>query len=231
MLDGCTSQLRNPLLVRLFRLAGFADQAGTGVSKIVKAWRDAKRVPPSFNNQPAQKRFGLTLFWAEMRTPKDHSWFKNVGISVSEDEGRLLSFARDHNYVNLSTARLVTGLNVPATIKMLAQLTTNRLLEPIGDGELEAYQLANHLQGLWEKGEPVNERVSDPVNERVNSTEEDRAEFLYGLIADKAGVRVPHLVELTGWSEAKVKRVVAVLKKAKRIEFVGAPKTGGYKAL
>lgn len=228
MLDGCTSQLRNPLLVRLFRLAGFADQAGTGVSKIIKAWRDAKRVPPSLNNQPAQKRFGLTLFWSRLETPKDQTWFKSIGLSVSEDEGRLLSFARDHDYINLSTARLVTGLNVPATMKLLAHLTINNLLEPVGDGGLEAYQLANHLQTLWEKAEPVSERVNEPVSERVKPAEQARSEFLYGIIVRNKGARVPLLVELSGWSEAMVKRVLAELKQQGKIEFKGAPKTGGY---
>ncbi len=86
MLDGGVSQLRNPLLVRLLRQAGFAEQAGTGIVAIVRAWRAAKRPPPQMENDPGCKKFTLTLPWLPLASEEWTNWLHQQGIHSEATE-------------------------------------------------------------------------------------------------------------------------------------------------
>jgi len=144
MLDGGSSDLRNPLLARLFRQAGYAEQAGTGIPAIVRTWREVEREPPEIVNEPGTKRYRLVLHWDRQPKHEDLYWKQLLGVSVSDDEARVLDLARASATIDRTRARLATGRSVRETAAALSHLVTNRLLEPL-DGELDQYRLAPHL--------------------------------------------------------------------------------------
>lgn len=243
MLDGGSSQVRNPILVRLFRQAGYAEQAGTGIPKIVQTWRGAHRAPPAIVNDPGAKLYRLTLGWKPLKSQRDEAWYRKLGVEITEDAGRLLTYAREHGAFDLTRARLVTGLSGSATVSLAAYLVTQQLLAA-DEAEGEAvYSLAPHLVDLWSKtpsrrasrgqrSEGVNEGVDEGVTggeaTGAGGGETDRDRQLEAVIRAHPGLRVPQLTKLTALPTSTVERRLAGLRKAGRITFRGAPKTGGY---
>lgn len=67
--------------------------------------------------------------------------------------------------------------------------------------------------------EPINE----PINEQLNIDD-----LLLSYISNKEGISMIKLNELTGKSSSTIKRSIARLKIAEKIEYRGSKKTGGY---
>lgn len=74
------------------------------------------------------------------------------------------------------------------------------------------------------KNEAVNEAVNAAVNEAVNET----ANRVFRAIKRNPGIRKPQLLKLVKTSRATAERALAHLQAMRKIEFRGAPKTGGY---
>ena len=179
MLSGGSSDLRNPLLARVLRQIGFAEQAGSGLSTIVRTWRQVERLPPEVESDPGQKRFQLTLHWRQLPKQEDGFWKKLIGASVSPDQARLLAWLEQTGEVEASLARLATGVSASETRKLLAGLVVNGLVEAVGE-EGERLRLASHLGELLAKArapdsrdlpgegtEQVTEQVTAQVPEQV----------------------------------------------------------------
>jgi ATP-dependent DNA helicase RecG len=79
---------------------------------------------------------------------------------------------------------------------------------------------------------PINGRasegVSEGVNEGVNEGVSEGVEALHMLIIESRGKRTPFFSKKLGTSEKNIERWLKQLKEAGKIEFRGAPKTGGY---
>lgn len=169
MLDGGSSQRRNPRLTRMMRQAGFAEQAGTGIPSIVRTWRAAGRIPPAITNDRARRSYRLEL-------------------SVSPDAGRLLTYARERGELDRSVGRLVTGLSGRDVEALLANLVTKHLLTTPEDEAflsrdekillairrrpgIRVPQLARALgwspATVWRSLEPLRDRRPDHVPRRA----------------------------------------------------------------
>ncbi|HQN09161.1 MAG TPA: ATP-binding protein, partial [Thermoanaerobaculia bacterium] len=255
MLDGGTSELRNPLLVRLLRQAGFAEQAGTGIPKIVRTWRGAQRIPPSIDNDPGQKLFRLTLDWRPLKSQRDEAWYRKLGVEIDENGSRLLTYGREHGAFDVTKARLVTGLPGREAVRLVSQLVTQQLLAADEVDGTAIYSLAPHLQEIWaatpaprlgrsrKRGrvtegvtegvnggvtEGVSEGVSGGVNEGGGLGKADRTARLEAVIRAQPGLRLPQLAEAAELPEKTAERYLAQLRKAGRVVYRGAPRTGGY---
>ena len=150
MLGGGSSDLRNPLLARLLRQIGFAEQAGSGLPTIVRTWREVERLPPEVASDPGQKRFQLTLHWRVLPKQVDGFWKQLIGASVTHDQARLLAWLEQTGSAEVGLARLATGLSASETRKLIAGLEVNGLVELLGD-EGERLRLAPHIAGLLAK--------------------------------------------------------------------------------
>jgi predicted HTH transcriptional regulator len=73
-------------------------------------------------------------------------------------------------------------------------------------------------------GEVVNEVVNEVVSEAVNGV----AKQIYGAIKNNPGIRKPLLLKIVKTSRATAERAIARLQGLRKVEFRGAPKTGGY---
>ena len=69
-------------------------------------------------------------------------------------------------------------------------------------------------------GAAVNEVVNEVVSEVVNQ--------IYLAIKSNPGVRKPQLLKIVATSRATAERSIAKLQHLNKVEFRGAPKTGGY---
>jgi ATP-dependent DNA helicase RecG len=161
MLGGGSSDLRNPLLARLLRQIGFAEQAGSGLPTIVRTWREVERLPPEVASDPGQKRFQLTLHWRVLPKQVDGFWKQLIGASVTPDQARLLAWLEQTGVAEVGLARLATGLSASETRKLIAGLEVNGLVELLGD-DGERLRLAPHLAELLAKARaPAGEATKD----------------------------------------------------------------------
>lgn len=92
-------------------------------------------------------------------------------------------------------------------------------------GELEA-QGAIVADGLG--GPATHYRLNGFLYEPIELLNEPLNERLVGLIARRPGVQLPYLKSVVGASTATIKRAIASLVAARRIEHRGSKKTGGY---
>jgi ATP-dependent DNA helicase RecG len=150
MLGGGSSDLRNPLLARVLRQLGFAEQAGSGLPTIVRTWREVERLPPEVASDPGQERFQLTLHWRVLPKQVDGFWKQLIGASVTQDQARLLAWLEQTGVADVGLARLATGLSASETRKLIAGLEVNGLVELLGD-EGVRLRLAPHIAGLLAK--------------------------------------------------------------------------------
>lgn len=64
---GGFSETRNPLIARVLRQAGLAEQAGSGLPLIRRTWAETGRPAPELRNDGGRKRFEMTFRWGEER--------------------------------------------------------------------------------------------------------------------------------------------------------------------
>lgn len=65
ILTGAETAPRNPIIARAFRLAGWAELAGSGMLKIIAQWKEAGFVEPVIENNVPRGWFTLTLPFEE----------------------------------------------------------------------------------------------------------------------------------------------------------------------
>lgn len=96
------------------------------------------------------------------------------------------------------------------------------LKRPLMEGNAAKFSIV-----LWRN---ARGNASDAANEVVNEVVRPFIEVVNEAVKANPGIRKPGLQEITLKSRASVERALAALISAKRIEFRGAPKTGGYYA-
>ena len=102
-------------------------------------------------------------------------------------------------------------ISKPTAIGDLQLLEKQGAISRVGDGVRLEYHLSDFT------GEPINEPLNAMLDER-----------LLRLIETHPGVQLSYLKSVVGKSLATVKRTVAVLIDAGKIEHRGSKKTGGY---
>jgi hypothetical protein len=92
--EGGRSQSRNPLIARALRLIGFADLGGSGIRVLERAWKQARRRPPRFENNRDANSFTLTLDWRPLPDLHDEFWHDRIGVKLNELQARSLDLIR-----------------------------------------------------------------------------------------------------------------------------------------
>ncbi len=78
---GGFSETRNPLIARMLRQAGLAEQAGSGLPLIRRTWEETGRPAPELLNDKGRKRFEMIFLWGE-----DRNGGVNGGVSGGVSE-------------------------------------------------------------------------------------------------------------------------------------------------
>ena len=86
LLMGDRSDPRNPELVHMFRFIGLADEAGTGMPKIIKAWRELGFRLPAIDVGTERYEFSLLLRHAHLLSEEDRIWLRSLGEGWTEAE-------------------------------------------------------------------------------------------------------------------------------------------------
>ncbi|MHB1162336.1 MAG: RNA-binding domain-containing protein [Chloroflexota bacterium] len=146
LFTGDRSDPRNPHLVRMFRFIGLAEEAGSGMSRIISAWRDLGFRMPSVEVGTERYEFSLHLRHAHMLSEEDRGWLHAMGEGWSESEQLALVVARHEGYVDNVGLRSLTGQHPADVTRVLGNLRDRGLLQIIGAGRGARYELGPRAQ-------------------------------------------------------------------------------------
>jgi ATP-dependent DNA helicase RecG len=145
---GDRSDPRNPELVRMFRFIGIADEAGTGIPKILCAWRSLGYQLPDINVGTERYEFSLILHHAHLLSDQDRDWLRTFGREWSEAEQLALITAKNEGRVDNLKLRQLTNLHPSDATKILSGLRDGGYLNKIGTGQTTCYDLGKSVKGF-----------------------------------------------------------------------------------
>ncbi|MBI5948941.1 MAG: putative DNA binding domain-containing protein [Chloroflexi bacterium] len=140
--SGVRSDPRNPALIRMFRLIGLAEEAGTGIPSILNAWRSLGFRVPEIESRSERYEFKLRLRYVHMFSAEDRAWLNMLDPDLSEPEQVALVATLHDGETDNVTLRRLTGLHPADATKVLVGLRDRRILVMLGDRRGARYQLS-----------------------------------------------------------------------------------------
>jgi ATP-dependent DNA helicase RecG len=141
LLTGDRSDPRNPILVRMFRQIGLCEEAGTGMPKIIRTWRQLGFRLPAIDVGTERYEFTLGLRHAHLLLDEDRAWLQSLGETWDESEQLALVVTRHEGEIDNPKLRRLTGQHPADVTKVLGSLRDRGLLQMIGGGRFARYQL------------------------------------------------------------------------------------------
>ena len=180
LLEPGAKDVRNPIIVSVFRRVGLSEQAGTGISAIFSDWRRRGRVPPEIVNDVASYSFRLSLLAKELMSERQLLFQASLGARLSDAEANALAILCGQPQVSLPEFRASLGMGSADALAVLGRLETQVLAKRIERPGGACYELAEHLRERWPlpgatKGTLAN-LVTDQAPLVVDSLVTDQAE-------------------------------------------------------
>lgn len=165
LLTGDHSDPRNPTLLRMFRHVALAEEAGTGLPKILKTWRAAGLELPSITSDTERYEFKLTLRLVHLLSAQDRSWlatcakFRPKGVQadlpglsqLSEHEQVVMIHARNQGAVNNASVQAITNLHPADATELLAGLRQRGLLTQQSSGRWAHYRIPDEVRKTYQE--------------------------------------------------------------------------------
>jgi predicted HTH transcriptional regulator len=145
---GDRSDPRNPELVRMFRLIGLAEEAGTGVPRIVRAWRRLGYEAPQFDLGGERYEFAARLRLTHLLSAEDRAWLAALDGPLPQEEQIALVIARHEGAVDNARLRQVTAQHPVDVTRVLGGLRDSGFLQMIGGGRGARYRLDPSLLAI-----------------------------------------------------------------------------------
>ena len=154
------SDPRNPVLLRMFRYVALADEAGTGLPKVLRVWRAQGLQLPSLHSDTERYEFKATLRLVHLLSEKDRAWLAwcakaNMGaeqaplsgmVPLGPNEQLALIQARNEESVNNAAVQALTGLHRADVTQLLGALRDRGLLEQESTRRWASYRLPNKIR-------------------------------------------------------------------------------------
>ena len=246
LLSGDRSDPRNPTLVRMFRLIGLAEEAGTGIPRIRRAWKELGFRLPEIDVGTERYEFSIDLRQIHLHADDDLAWLASFDRPLVEAEQLALVIARNEDSVDNRTLCQASGIHPSDATKTLVRLRDDGLLEMRGDRRSANYVLSSKARSETptdQDGDPnLQDRPTDILVSRLilDGIPAALALRLAGMTEDLRGARrvnptqledaiislcrateLPNraIALLTGRVDAYVQQVVSKLVKAGRLEM------------
>lgn len=149
LLEPGAKDVRNPLIVSMFRRVGLSEQAGTGISAIFSDWRRRGRVPPEIVNDVPSYSFRLSLLAKELMSERQLLFQASLGARLSDPEAHALAILCGQPQVSLPEFRASLGMGTADALAVLGRLETQVLAIRIERADGACYELASHLRDRW----------------------------------------------------------------------------------
>jgi ATP-dependent DNA helicase RecG len=149
LLEPGAKDVRNPLIVAMFRRVGLSEQAGTGIGAIFSDWRRRGRVPPEIINDVSSYSFRLSLLAKELMSERQLLFQASLGARLSDAEAHALAILCGQPQVSLPEFRASLGMGSADTLAVLARLETQVPAARIERPDGACYELSQHLRDRW----------------------------------------------------------------------------------
>jgi ATP-dependent DNA helicase RecG len=149
LLEPGAKDVRNPLIVAMFRRVGLSEQAGTGIGAIFGDWRRRGRVPPEIINDVPSYSFRLSLLAKELMSERQLLFQASLGARLSDPEAHALAILCGQHQVSLPEFRASLGMGSADALAVLGRLETQVLASRIERSDGACYELAEHLRDRW----------------------------------------------------------------------------------
>ena len=139
--EGNRSDPRNPELVSMFRYIGVCDEGGTGIPKIIGAWRMLGFKIPKIDIGTERYEFSIKLRYIHLISEEDQAWLGTLGNYWDEAEQLALVIAKHDGDVDNFRLRQLTNQHPTDATKTLRSLKNRNFLKMIGSGHKTKYEL------------------------------------------------------------------------------------------
>lgn len=218
LLTGDRSDPRNPILLRMFRYISLAEEAGTGVPKILRIWREAGLSLPAVTSDTERYEFSLTLKLVHLLAKEDREWLSlcakfapsaeqpsllNAMPELTPNEQLALIQARNTGSITNAAIQALTGSHKADVTRLLVGLKERGLLDRESSGRWASYKLPARLIETYHV--PIKKNDKEP-GKPIKKTLKERV--------------IPHIIEFCSTaksanelaSELKLNRVYLVAK-------------------
>lgn len=152
---GNRSDPRNPSLIVMFRLIGLAEEAGTGLPSIVRAWRSMGFQVPNLEIGTERYEFGLMLRNAHLFSDVDRTWLQRLGCELSEAEQLALVYGRNERRIDNVRLRTLAQIHAWDATEVLTGLRDKGLLKKEKDRRGAYYQVPQSLSEIDDSNVPT----------------------------------------------------------------------------
>lgn len=191
LLTGDRSDPRNPVLLRMFRYISLAEEAGTGVPKILRIWREAGLLLPAVTSDTERYEFSLTLKLVHLLSKEDREWLALCAKSapssgqlglleampvLTPNEQLALIQARNTGSITNATVQALTGSHKADVTRLLVGLKERGLLDRESSGRWASYKLPARLIEAYhvpikkndkEQGKPIKKPLEEGIIPRI----------------------------------------------------------------
>lgn len=234
MLIGNRSDPRNPTIARMFRQIGLAEEAGTGIPKIVQLWRKLGFQLPDIHQSTERYEFTIELRYAHLIPADDRNWLQSLGDHWTEEEQLALVLAKHEGMVDNQRLRSLTGVHPADATAVLGRLRQRGLLDPQGGGSKTWYQLSPHLRedaGLpdnserigispeeWDEMVNLARPLRDALRQRKRPARLERDRTIVALCR-RMPLALEELEELLGYTRSGMRGIVQDLVKQRALQY------------
>lgn len=146
---GGNSDPRNPNLLKMFGFVNVGERAGSGVDKILTAWKEQNWEKPEYNFELKSERVTLNLEVgqvvyipeaADLRKEEIKHNVVDIEYKLSPKAERILSYLQTNDSISMGKATEICGYKAKsATRKVINMLLEESLIEKIGNGPATRY--------------------------------------------------------------------------------------------
>ena len=179
LLEPGAKEIRNPLIARALRNAGFSEQQGWGLRKVYSQWNTLGRVPPLLNNNRVEKSFELQLLRKELMSEEQLLFQAQIGIRLEHKEAEALAniCLSEAARISHSTLRAALSLTGAEISKIVNKLTIQGVAVVISDHVIGLAEhlipLRNQLFNVDFEGEDEKTKQDDLSTEQVKPNTDD----------------------------------------------------------
>ncbi len=223
---------KNPTIAAFFKQLGWVEELGYGVRNIYKYC--PLLVEGALPIIEEKDLFKVTIQYEEGDGANDtiiRNDSVNDKVSDRVNIDTIFQIISKNGGLNTADIAKIINKSIPTINRYIKQLKDAEKIEFRGAPKTGGYYLKNYEKGdgtndVIISNNRVNDRVSDSANDRVS----DRVNVntILQIISKKGGLNTADIAKIINKSIPTVNRYIKQLKDAEKIEFRGAPKTGGY---
>jgi ATP-dependent DNA helicase RecG len=120
--------VRNENLVRILEEMEEIENKYSGIATMVNSIRDLKLEPPVFENK--RENFTVTFKNHNLMTKEDREWLKDLQVSLTENENKVINYLIEKQHINNLEARNLLNLSPSGARKVLKEMADKKIIEP-----------------------------------------------------------------------------------------------------